>query len=332
MNSNPLISIIVPVYGVEKYIEECARSIFGQTYDNLEIIFVDDCSPDHSMEILLWVLNEYPDRQPRTHILRHPQNKGVACARLTGLRKASGKYTIQFDSDDFIDRDMVRQMTELAEAENADITICDFFFIYPDRTVHEKVNPPLDHLQCMSQVLRGVVHSSLCNKLIKRDLYSDNGIYPIEGLNQQEDLSVMFRLLFFAKKLAYIPKPFYNYRWESPGSYTQVRMNPAKQENNLRLLQLAEDFRDHHGPFDNNLEQGFAYKAAETLSLIALYGDYQELGRHRYLFRNVTMRLIATHPGMKIHIKAAGLLYKSHCILLLKALRAIPKLLRHGIN
>lgn len=84
------VSILVPVYGVEKYIERCARSIFEQTYRNLDIVFVDDCSPDKSIEILKRVLEDCPKRKAQTRIIRHEQNRGLAAARNTVVAAATG--------------------------------------------------------------------------------------------------------------------------------------------------------------------------------------------------------------------------------------------------
>ena len=122
----PKISVIVPVYGVERYMERCARSLFEQTLDDIEFIFVDDCSPDRSLDILNEVLEEYVDRQLQTQIVRLDQNGGLPNARKVGLRLATGNYIIHCDSDDWVERDMYRAMYEKAIKTNADMVVCDF--------------------------------------------------------------------------------------------------------------------------------------------------------------------------------------------------------------
>ena len=102
----PKVSVIVPVYGVERYMERCARSLFEQTLDDIEFIFVDDCSPDRSLDILNEVLEEYVDRQLQTQIVRLDQNGGLPNARKVGLRLATGNYIIHCDSDVWVERDM----------------------------------------------------------------------------------------------------------------------------------------------------------------------------------------------------------------------------------
>ena len=93
------ISIIVPIYNVEQYIERCARSLFEQTYDDIEYVFVDDCSPDNSLNILYEVLNDYPHRISNVKIIRHIENKGLTAARNSGLEVATGDYIAHCDSD-----------------------------------------------------------------------------------------------------------------------------------------------------------------------------------------------------------------------------------------
>ena len=210
------VSIIIPIYGVEKYIEKCARSVFEQTYSNLEIIFVDDCTPDNSINVLRCTLEKYPTMKDKIQILSYPKNKGLAGARKFGLEHASGDYVLQIDSDDYIDIHMVEAMVAEVEKTDADIVICDMNVILPNKQIHIFSNPSLNARECMMQVLKTEVHGSVANKLIKKSLYIDNDICPVEGLNMREDLSVMYRLLYFAKRLAYISQPFYRETGDMP--------------------------------------------------------------------------------------------------------------------
>ena len=94
MNKNPLVSVIVPIYGVEPYIEKCARSLFEQSLENMEFIFVNDCTPDKSVEILRQVIEDYPRRYLQIQIIEHEENRGLAMARNSGLLIAKGEYII----------------------------------------------------------------------------------------------------------------------------------------------------------------------------------------------------------------------------------------------
>ena len=95
----PKVSVLVPVYGVEKYIERCARSLFEQTLDDMECIFVDDCTPDDSMQVLVKILSEYPRRKEQVKIIHHETNQGLPAARQSGLKIATGEYIAHCDSD-----------------------------------------------------------------------------------------------------------------------------------------------------------------------------------------------------------------------------------------
>ena len=122
----PKVSIIIPVYGVEKYIERCARSLFEQTLDDIEYLFIDDSTPDRSIDILKRVLENYPHRKSQVNIHRMEQNSGQAIVRNWGMQNATGEYVIHCDSDDWVDTDMYRAMYEEAKDKNADVVVCDY--------------------------------------------------------------------------------------------------------------------------------------------------------------------------------------------------------------
>lgn len=115
------VSILIPVYGVEKYIERCARSIFDQTYQNLDIVFVDDCTPDKRIEILRRVLDDYPERKAQTRIIRHEHNRGLAAARNTAVAAATGTFLTHVDSDDWLELDAVEELVKKQVETGAEI-------------------------------------------------------------------------------------------------------------------------------------------------------------------------------------------------------------------
>lgn len=300
-----LVSVIVPIYGVEKYIEKCARSIFEQTYTDLEIIFVDDCTPDNSISILKRVLEEYPQMKDKTQILSYPQNRGLAGARKFGLEAAHGDYLLQIDSDDFIAHNMIEVMVDKATEEDADIVICDFNMIRNGKESHPHVDPSLDHIECMKQVLTGEVHGSVANKLIRRSLYKDNNIAPIQGLNMMEDLSVMYRLLYFAKKLAYVPQPFYNYVLRE-GSISAYRMNPMQQKNSQDLITNIQDFYEKNTIVEESLQFALNCFKADVKCRILLFGDAQKL--ETGLYNSLSIKSFLSNPRMHWGIKIGGLI------------------------
>ena len=125
------VSVCIPVYGVEKYIERCARSLFEQTVPELEFVFVNDCTPDKSIEVLRQTLEDYPHRKSQVTIIDLPENRGLVNARNVALEylaaHGSGEYIIHCDSDDYVEPDMYERMYERAVAHDADMVYCDYF-------------------------------------------------------------------------------------------------------------------------------------------------------------------------------------------------------------
>lgn len=239
--NNPKVSIIIPIYNVEKYIKKCICSLFEQTLDDIEYIFVNDCTPDNSMKILEQVIKKYPERSKQVKIVVHKNNKGLATARNSELNLATGEYVIHCDSDDWIDKDMYEKMYQKAIEEDADIVGCDFYDEYTDHNIIRKQNFPEDNKQCIMKFLEGKLYCSVWNKLIKRSIYSQNNIHFPNGVNMWEDVITIIYLCFHSQKITYIPQPFYHYIHYNSESYTY---KPSKQSlNNLiTAIDLIENF------------------------------------------------------------------------------------------
>lgn len=214
------VSILVPVYKVEKFIEKCSRTLFEQTYESIEYIFVDDCSPDQSIYILKSVLNDYPHRQPNTKIISHKHNKGLSGARNTGLENSDGEYLLFVDSDDYLDRDVVQRLIETAEHGNADIVAYDMKYIFKSskHVLRQEVSSsPKEYVRQLLTYRAGV---TICGKLIKRSLFIDNDIRFVEGLNFGEDYVTSPRVAYYAKRIAHNDSVYYNYVQYNSNSYT----------------------------------------------------------------------------------------------------------------
>lgn len=204
------ISVIVPVYKVEKFISRCAKSLMEQTMDNIEYIFVDDASPDNSIQILQNVLADYPGRRDNVRILIHAENKGLPAARNTGLAVATGEYIFHCDSDDFVEKDLLSTLYETACRENADIVWSDYYISYPNNERYLK-QPSYDTPEAaLKGMLHGRMKYNVWNKLVKRSLYTDNNITFPAGYAMGEDMTMMF-LFSYAHKVAYVGKALYHY-------------------------------------------------------------------------------------------------------------------------
>lgn len=237
----PKVSVIVPVYGVEKFIERCARSLFEQTLDDIEYLFVDDCSPDRSVEILRSVLEEYPNRVPQVVIHRMEQNSGQAKVREWGMRNATGEYVIHCDSDDWVDVDMYRAMYERATKDGADIVVCDYYRAWPGQLVYRAGATSSNRKSMIEDMFSCKVAWSLWNKLVKRSLYSSGIRYPVGAMG--EDLLLTVQMMVRSAKVAYLPNPYYYY-YQNEASITntivgfRVEKNVELVSGNLSELQL----------------------------------------------------------------------------------------------
>lgn len=202
---SPKVSIIVPVYGVEKYIERCARSLFEQTFKDIEYIFVDDCTLDQSIQVLEQVAADYPDANVR--IVRKTTNEGLPRARKTGLEAATGDYVLHVDSDDWIELDMVEHLYNSAIAENADMVCCDWLEEYMDHQEVKTQRPlPLD--QYYMKILSLEAEAYVWCRLVKRSLY-EGVVFPKE--NMFEDFVITSQLLKRCQVLRFEQGAYYHY-------------------------------------------------------------------------------------------------------------------------
>lgn len=205
----PKVSVVVPIYNVEKYIERCVRSLFEQTISDIEYIFVDDCTPDNSISILNNVLKDYPNRENQVKIVHHPQNKGLPMARQTGIEKSTGDYIIQCDSDDWVDVNMYEDMYNEAIKSQADVVICGYKVTNGVKSVPYVKCRSTDVNSFIKNCLLQKESASLWSKLFKRELFRNNIVYPKCGMG--EDIALCIQLIYYSKKLSFIPKAYYYY-------------------------------------------------------------------------------------------------------------------------
>lgn len=219
--NQPLVSILIPVYGVENYIAKCCKSLFSQTYKNIEFIFVNDCTKDESMIVLQKILNEYPDRYDQVRIINHVHNKGLAGARNTAVAAAMGKYIIHVDSDDFlIENTTIEILVEKCEEDNLDLCFFDCKKYYINDVIPFSENIPGSKDKFLKLMLSRFCSSSIWGKMIKTELYKKNNISCKEGINFGEDYCVMPLLLFYSENYSHISSNLYGYNLNNPNSYT----------------------------------------------------------------------------------------------------------------
>lgn len=211
---NYKISVIIPVYNVEDYIEKCLHTLFQQTLSEIEYIFVNDCSIDRSMEVLFKVIELYPLRKPHVKIINHDINKGVAAARTSAMKIMTGEYMAHCDADDWIDSDAYERMYVIAKQEDADMVTCKYY----NEPVHEDVKGTAFSGSAMDNLRKGQYTYGLWDKIIRSSIIKDNSIYPFEGINYNEDLNVIVRALCYSKIVIGMEAPFYHHLMDREGS------------------------------------------------------------------------------------------------------------------
>lgn len=207
---NPKVSVIVPIYKVRDFIARCAHSLLGQTLQDIEYIFVDDSTPDDSMDILSNVIKAYPKRQDQIHILSHDVNKGLPSARNTGLSVASGEYIFHCDSDDFVETDMLEKMIYAAEAVDADLVWCDWYLSFEAKERYMKEPAGKTQEDVLNNILSGIMKYNVWNKIIRRSVYVSSGVQFPSGYGMGEDMTII-RLLPHVRSVAYVGQALYHY-------------------------------------------------------------------------------------------------------------------------
>lgn len=234
--NNPKVSILVPIYGTELYIEKCARTLFEQTYDNIEFIFVNDCTRDNSVHVLKRVLEEYPLRKSQTRIIEHKENKGLAGSRLTGLQNATGEYVWCVDSDDYVEKKSVEVLLPYMLDDYDFISFN--YFLNDGKTTTKFESKELN----VENLLTNRIPPSIWKCVVKRDLYYNNGIWPVVGINVSEDYLLTARLILLAQKKILLDKEFlYYYNVSNLDSYMN-NMKESSFENCVDSALIIYDF------------------------------------------------------------------------------------------
>lgn len=214
------VTICVPIYGVENYIERCARSLFEQTYNDIEYIFVNDCTKDKSIEILRQVIEEYPSRKGHIRILSHEQNRGLAATRNTAVKCCDTEFLMHVDSDDWIDRDAVEACVKNLSETNADIVTIGPKRIYDNKESAKKITWTDDVHEMTKRIILRKAHINVWGRLIRTSLYKEHGIRVEVGKGQAEDVQVIPRLFYYSKKATFVDSVFYNYVTRNKVSYS----------------------------------------------------------------------------------------------------------------
>ena len=197
----PKVSIIVPFYNVERYIEKCLETLVNQTLEDIEIILVNDGSKDKSIEIVNKFLEKYPEKL----VYFEKENGGLSDARNYAIPYAKGEYIAFLDSDDYVEKDMYEKMYQLAKEENSDMVECDFYWEYPEKTKID-TGAIYNGKKEMLEKVRVVAW----NKLIKREILEKAKIEFPKGY-RYEDVEFTYKLIPYLEKVSFLKKPCIHY-------------------------------------------------------------------------------------------------------------------------
>ena len=267
MMRQPQVSIIVPVYNVQNYIERCLNSLVNQTFKDIEIITINDGSTDKSLELL----NKYAKEDIRVSVI-DLGDEGVSYCRNLGIEKANGKYIMFVDSDDWIDSNMVEVMYKKAEENNLDLVMCSYIREFKDRSKEKIFNLPKEIIykenEVKNELLRklvGPIKEELSNpelldalgtvwgKLYRVDILKENKLkfVDLKEIGSAEDTLFNIFTFNYLKKVMFLNKPMYHYWRDNPKSVTS-QYNPKLKEQRKVFFKYISDFIK-----ENNFEQVF---------------------------------------------------------------------------
>lgn len=222
----PKVSVIVPIYGVEAYVERCARSLFTQTFDDVEFVFVNDCTTDNSMTILRKVIADYPNGN--VVLVEKEQNEGLPQARKTGFEHAHGEYIIHLDSDDWMEPNTIEKLYNKAIETGADMVCCDWFEESEcgRLNVQQKSLPVQQYFQ---DILCFKAQAFLWNRMCRRSLYE--GIrFPYD--NMFEDYVTTSQLLLNCQQVSFLPEALIH--------YNRLNVSSIRSTSNLRMIEAQQ--------------------------------------------------------------------------------------------
>ena len=238
------VSLIVPVYGVERYIRQFAESALSQTYANVQFIFVNDGTKDRSMEILDELIEDRFAHLKSRIVIVNKENGGLPSARKAGLDVAEGEYILFADSDDWMEHDAVEKVMAKAEETGADIVYFDLVKEYGHRQSYKKERDYTAQTK-MDFIVNMFNYKSFgytVTKCFRKRLYTDNIIY-FPKLGMHEDIYLMSQIIFYAESLVHLPEALYHYRKDNPQAMCSQDRKHRHMTSDMNLLDLYEHYR-----------------------------------------------------------------------------------------
>lgn len=313
------VSIIVPVYNIEKYIEDCLNSLVNQTIQDIEILVVNDGSTDNSQDIIEKYAQKYDNI--KSYI---KENGGLSDTRNFGLSKATGEYIVFIDGDDWIEKNALELLYNSAKENDSDIVICDFENVYENgnREIKQQIDTTIEDIQKAYMIAM----PSSCNKLFKKDFLNSIGFKFYTGIFY-EDLAVYPIVASKAKKISYVNEPLYKYRIRS-GSIMNQQKNTKKLLDIFTVFDYIEkgiNSIENKENFEQEIEYIYIKHLLHAASLRFInYKEDKNLDKISNIMKSKYPKWYKNNYYNKENIKykiVCRLLYKKHYNLVRKLLK-----------
>lgn len=306
MEQNIKVSILVPFYKVEQYVGRCVESLFAQTYRNIEYVFVNDCSPDRSMEVINAKIREH-GLQDRCKMIVHEQNQGISASRNDCLDNMTGDYFLFIDSDDYIDHDMVELLVEAAVKADADISGCGYIEEFPTRSVEHPQTYTNDHDEMMRAITLLTIKGVMWKLLVRSTIVTDhrNEVRFIPDRNMVDDYLFCCQLFYYARRFAGVDRCMYHWIQYNPNNYTHTTVFAV--ESQAAALRKTEEFYREKGVYDVVRDALLQRKFVSKLPLL-LDKNCLDVKRWRNLFpeSNEAWKLMDFSKGNRFAFRLAN--------------------------
>lgn len=309
----PYVSICVPVYRVEDKLRRCLESLVNQTLSNIEIILVNDGSPDGSGAIC----DEYAERDTRIKVI-HKENGGSSSARNVGLKLSTGEYYIVCDSDDWVDVTMYEELYSKAKLEDADIVLCNYISEYNDgRSIASKSYTFSTQEQYIEDLMLRKASVTTCCKLFRLDRIRRLGIDYVDGINLGEDGLFLFKTLLAPQKIVTLDRALYHY---------QRDMNSTSYTNNITLKGIENAAYLHYWKVENYSDTRYDRAHQHSLINYAFLSlrcndispvQYRKIMREVSVVKLLRHRVLTTKAMLIVSTKYFGLKFGKLCLRLL---------------
>ena len=282
MGQNIKVSILVPFFKVEQYVGRCVESLFMQTYDNIEYIFVNDCSPDKSMDVINGLIDKY-DMASKCKIIVHEKNLGISASRNDCLDNMTGDYFLFIDSDDYIDQDMVELLVDAAQKENADISGCGYVEEYVDHSIEHPQKYTNDHNEMMRAITLLTIKGVMWKLLVRSTIVTEHceEVRFIPDRNMVDDYLFCCQIFYYAQRFASVDRCMYHWIQYNPNNYTHTTIFAV--ESQAAAIRKTEEFYREKGVYEVVSDSLLRRKFVSKLPLL-LDRSCRDVRRWRNLF------------------------------------------------